>query len=86
MQWPSEWTRTALLWLLVALAGLLGAGAGFLLLNGLLGLTDPSMQLWGWAPGIPLALGTVCLLGLAGLLTFMATGWRRRRASWALRE
>lgn len=82
---PRSWTRR-MLWLLVALAGLLGAGAGFLLLNGMFGLMDPSMQLWGWAPSIRLMLGTFCLLGLAGLLTFMVMESRRRRASWTLRD
>lgn len=80
---PRSWTRR-MLWLLVALAGLLGAGAGFLMLNGIFGFMDPSMQLWGWAPGIRLTLATVCLLGLVGLLTFVVTGSRRRRASWTL--
>ncbi|GAA1244496.1 hypothetical protein JOF42_003533 [Microbacterium phyllosphaerae] len=82
---PRSWTRR-MLWGLVALAGLLGAGAGLLLLSGVFGLMDPSMQLWGWAPSIRLTLGTLCLLGLAGLLTFMVMESRRRQASWTLRR
>lgn len=81
---PRSWTRR-MLWLLVALAGLLGAGAGWLILSGVFGLMDPSMQLWGWAPSIRLTLGAFCLVGLVALLMFMVTESRRRQASWKLR-
>ncbi|WP_312171121.1 HAAS signaling domain-containing protein [Microbacterium sp.] len=80
---PRSWTRRKL-WMLVALAGLLGAGSGFLLLSGTFGLMDPSMQLWGWPPAARLVMGGLCLLGLVALLAFMIIGSRRRHASWRL--
>lgn len=82
---PRSWTRT-MLWGLVALAGVLGAGAGFMLLSGTFGFMDSSMQLWGWAPVTRLVVGVLCLLGLVSLLAFMVTDSRRRQASWTLRR
>ncbi|MGO2750474.1 MAG: HAAS signaling domain-containing protein [Pseudoclavibacter sp.] len=82
---PRSWTRR-MLWPIVALAGLLGAGAGFMLLSGAFGLIDPSAQLCGLAPGVRLAIGGVCLAGFIGLVAWMAVGSCRRSASWALPE
>lgn len=82
---PRSWTRR-MLWPIVALAGLLGAGAGFMFLSGAFGLIDPSTQLWGLAPGVRLAIGGVCLAGFIGLVAWMAVGSRRRSASWRVRE
>ncbi|MBS3180446.1 MULTISPECIES: hypothetical protein, partial [unclassified Pseudoclavibacter] len=82
---PRTWTRRALWWI-VALAGLLGAGAGFLILSGIFGLLDSSAQLWGLPPGVRLGGGVLCLAGFIGLLVWMAVGSRRRSATWRVQE
>lgn len=82
---PRSWTRR-MLWPIVAVAGLLGAGVGFMFLSGAFGLIDPSVQLWGLAPGVRVAISGVFLAGFVGLVAWMAVGSRRRAASWRVRS
>ncbi|MFC5124375.1 hypothetical protein ACFPRL_13580 [Pseudoclavibacter helvolus] len=55
-------------------------------LSGAFGLIDPSVQLWGLAPGVRVAISGVFLAGFVGLVAWMAVGSRRRAASWRVRS
>lgn len=82
---PRSWSRR-MLWACVAVAAGLGFGGGLMLLSGIFGLIDPSVQFAGMAPEGRLAAGCILLVSLVGLLICMAVRSRRRVAGWRMPE